>query len=82
MGKEIERKFLVKGNEWRDGNKAVHTCQGYLASGSDCTVRIRLQETKAFLTIKGKAMVYNYSKVGTVEMIESLSTLRPPHFLP
>jgi len=54
MGKEIERKFLVNGNEWRDGVSPVHTCQGYLVIDSDRTIRVRLQEERAFLTIKGK----------------------------
>lgn len=55
MGKEIERKFLVKGSEWRDEtSRPMRTCQGYLAAGSECTVRVRLQEERAFLTIKGK----------------------------
>ena len=54
MGKEVERKFLVTGNEWREGSRAVHTCQGYLAMTDDCTVRVRLQEEKACLTIKGR----------------------------
>jgi len=55
MGKEIERKFLVKSNEWRDENTPpIHTVQGYLAASSDCTVRVRLQGERAFLTIKGK----------------------------
>lgn len=53
MGEEIERKFLVKGAEWRN-EKAVHTCQGYLPSGGDCTIRVRVQGEQAFLTIKGK----------------------------
>lgn len=54
MGKEIERKFLVNNNEWRDGKTAVHTLQGYLVSGSDSTIRVRVQGERAFLTIKGK----------------------------
>ncbi|HBG05496.1 MAG: adenylate cyclase [Geobacteraceae bacterium GWC2_58_44] len=54
MGKEIERKFLVNGNQWRVGSKAAHTCQGYLVMAGECTVRVRLQEEQAFLTIKGK----------------------------
>jgi adenylate cyclase len=53
MSNEIERKFLVNGNEWRDGAMPVHTCQGYLASSGESTVRVRLQEDQAFLTIKG-----------------------------
>ncbi|MCM0082428.1 CYTH domain-containing protein [Geomonas sp. Red32] len=54
MAKEIERKFLVTGDEWREGAAAIHTRQGYLSSGPECTVRVRLQGEKAFLTIKGK----------------------------
>jgi adenylate cyclase len=54
MGKEIERKFLVNGNEWRVGNKAVHICQGYLPSRADCAIRVRLLGEQAFLTIKGE----------------------------
>lgn len=54
MAKEIERKFLVKGEEWRQNNQYVHTCQGYLSTGGDCTVRVRVQGERAFLTIKGK----------------------------
>lgn len=54
MGKEIERKFLVKSREWQEGNEPLHTCQGYLASGGECTVRIRVQGEQAFLTIKGR----------------------------
>ena len=78
MGKEIERKFLVKGDGWR-GNKAMHTCQGYLPSMSDCTVRVRLQEGKAFLTIKGNAKgisrsEYEY-KIPTADAKEILDHL-------
>jgi adenylate cyclase len=54
MGTEIERKFLVTGEQWREGAKVIHTCQGYLATSADCTVRVRVQEDKAYLTIKGR----------------------------
>lgn len=54
MGKEIERKFLVKGNDWRNNGEPVPTCQGYLVSEKECTVRVRLMGGEAFLTIKGK----------------------------
>lgn len=55
MGKEIERKFLVRGDGWRDGRRAVNICQGYLVAATDCTVRVRLKGELAFLTVKGKA---------------------------
>jgi len=49
---EIERKFLVKGNSWRNG-QGIRICQGYLNRDKERTVRVRLSGEKAFLTIKG-----------------------------
>ncbi len=59
MAKEIERKFLVRGDHWRDSvSERLILRQGYIASMADRSVRIRLtDDTKATLTIKiGKAM--------------------------
>jgi len=53
MGKEIERKFLVKGDVWRSLAKGTAYRQGYLNSVKERTVRIRTIDAKAFLTIKG-----------------------------
>ena len=53
MAKEIERKFLVKGNAWRALAKGTTYRQGYLNSAKERTVRVRTAEDKAFLTIKG-----------------------------
>jgi adenylate cyclase len=53
MGKEIERKFLVRGNSWRDLAKGTAYRQGYLNSAKERTVRIRTIDAKAFLTVKG-----------------------------
>jgi adenylate cyclase len=84
MGEEIERKFLVKGDQWRQGKKATHTCQGYLAITDDCTVRVRLQEKEAFLTIKGKSegisrREYEYG-IPVADAREMLARLCPqPH---
>jgi len=55
MGTEIERKFLVIGNAWRELAVGTEYRQGYLCSGSDRTVRVRIAGEKAFLTIKGKS---------------------------
>jgi adenylate cyclase len=52
MPTEIERKFLVTGTEWRQGD-SVRLCQGYLSRAKERTVRVRLAGEKAFLTIKG-----------------------------
>lgn len=53
MGKEIERKFLIKGDAWRSLAKGTFYRQGYLNSAKERTVRIRTIDDKAFLTIKG-----------------------------
>ena len=52
---EIERKFLLKNDNWRQSvKKSISIKQGYISTNPDSTVRIRITETKSFLTIKGK----------------------------
>lgn len=53
MGKEIERKFLVKNDAWRNLAEGVLYRQGYLSSVKERIVRVRLAGDKGFLTIKG-----------------------------
>ncbi len=53
MGTEIERKFLVTDERWREGAEAAEYRQGYLASAAHCTVRVRVAGEEAWLTIKG-----------------------------
>lgn len=54
MGVEIERKFLVAGDSWRQQAGAGVSCrQGYLVAGQGITVRVRILGEEAFLTIKG-----------------------------
>jgi adenylate cyclase len=53
MGKEIERKFLVTGNTWRN-SKGVVVRQGHLSMDKERVVRVRTAGEKGFLTIKGK----------------------------
>ncbi|MBC7439257.1 MAG: CYTH domain-containing protein [Flavobacterium sp.] len=51
---EIERKFLVKSNDFKI--KAIaqnRIAQGYLNSTPERTVRVRIKGKKGFLTIKG-----------------------------
>ncbi|MGC4118661.1 MAG: CYTH domain-containing protein [Myxococcales bacterium] len=52
MGREIERKFLVKGEAWKSLAPAVDYRQGYLRT-TGATVRVRIAGQKGFLTIKG-----------------------------
>jgi adenylate cyclase len=57
MGMEIERKFLVEGEAWREDVEAsLEMQQGYIASNEACSVRIRVQGEVAFLNIKGATL--------------------------
>lgn len=53
MGKEIERKFLLKNDSWRSLAKGTKYRQGYLNSAKERIVRVRTIDDKGFLTIKG-----------------------------
>lgn len=53
MAKEIERKFLVKGDFKPFISKQTRIVQGYLSSVPERTVRVRIKGDKGFLTIKG-----------------------------
>ncbi|KQV92485.1 CYTH domain-containing protein [Pelomonas sp. Root1237] len=54
MGIEIERKFLVTGDGWRQPAAAqTRFSQGYLSRDPARTVRVRIAGEQAFLTIKG-----------------------------
>jgi adenylate cyclase len=53
MAKEIERKFLVKGDAWRGQNAGKRYRQGYLSTVKERTVRVRTVGDKGFLTVKG-----------------------------
>ena len=53
MALEIERKFLVKGDYKSLAHAKSHIIQGYICSGRGRTVRVRMRDDAAFLTIKG-----------------------------
>lgn len=56
MNLEIERKFLVKNDSFKEiAFKKKYIKQGFLNSDKERTVRVRIIEDKAFLTIKGKS---------------------------
>lgn len=54
MAQEIERKFLVKGEFKSLITQEFDIIQGYLSTVPERTVRVRIIDSKAFLTIKGK----------------------------
>lgn len=55
MGREIERKFLVRGSDWKRGASVTAMRQGYLSTDPERVVRVRVEGEKAALTIKGKS---------------------------
>jgi len=61
MPTEIERKFLVVSDAWRGAalGPAVALRQGYLAPGGPgaASVRVRLAEDAAWLTVKGRGLL-------------------------
>ncbi|MFO7974674.1 MAG: CYTH domain-containing protein [Candidatus Hydrogenedentota bacterium] len=53
MGKEIERKFLVKNDSWREpASEGVSILQGYITTGPPIAVRVRIAGNKANLNLK------------------------------
>ena len=54
MAKEIERKFLVKNDDFKNNSVAVLFRQGYLSTDIDRVVRVRIEGNQAKLTIKGR----------------------------
>lgn len=78
MGKEIERKFLIKEAEWNNFAKPAgkHLRQGYLVSDPNKTIRVRTAENAAWITIKGisigaSRLEYEYE----IPLIEGLELL-------
>lgn len=55
MAQEIERKYLVTSDCYKQLAVArYHIVQGYISREKTATVRIRIADDRAFLTIKGK----------------------------
>ncbi|HEY4253679.1 MAG TPA: CYTH domain-containing protein [Roseomonas sp.] len=58
MPVEIERKFLVTSEDWRQAatGPAIRMRQGYVAAGGSMTVRVRLEGERGVLTLKGPGL--------------------------
>ncbi|OYE06299.1 CYTH domain-containing protein [Nostoc sp. 'Peltigera membranacea cyanobiont' 232] len=59
MAKEIERKYLVRGDSWRGLAEGSVYRQGYIATQDKTTVCIRIVGEKSYLTIKGPSIKYS-----------------------
>lgn len=81
MGVEIERKFLLAGDGWRELGEPVLLRQGYLSSDPARVVRVRIEGEAAFLTIKGKSQGATRGEweypIPVSEAAELLDTLCP-----
>ncbi|MBD2096329.1 CYTH domain-containing protein [Trichocoleus sp. FACHB-591] len=70
MATEIERKFLVKPEEWQQFQQrsdptllsSTRYRQGYISSSASKTVRIRVAGDRGFITIKGPTVGYSRSE--------------------
>lgn len=54
MGEEIERKFLVLGDLWRETAEGTRYRQGFLSTEPERTVRVRVAGPRGSITVKGK----------------------------
>lgn len=80
---EIERKFLLKNTDFLKDLNGTRITQGYLTTDKERTVRVRIKEEKAFLTIKGKSNAsglsrYEWEKEITTQEAEELLQLCLP----
>jgi len=82
-GFEIERKFLVRGEDYRSAaTSSIRIKQGYICSRGR-TVRVRLCDSCGYLTIKGPADAsgikrYEFEKEITLDEAEELFKLCEP----
>jgi CYTH domain-containing protein len=84
MAMEIERKFLVVGDDYRrQAYASDHITQGYICSGHGRTVRVRLRGGCGYLTIKGPSLDgglsrYEFEKEISPEEAQQLFKLCEP----
>ena len=84
MNTEIERKFLVLDDSYKALSYAhSHIRQGYICSERGRTVRIRIRDEKAFITIKGPSLDgglsrYEFEQEIPLADAEQLMTLCEP----
>ena len=77
MAKEIERKYLVDLTRWQPQGKGIRIMQCYLVRSEKMTLRLRLADDQAFLTIKGRTsgisrseFEYNIPRKDALDMLK------------
>jgi len=83
MSREIERKFLVKGDFKNQAVKSYKIAQGYLSTVPERTVRIRIRDNQGSLTIKGISNIsgttrFEWEKEIPIKEAENLLLLCEP----
>ena len=84
MAQEIERKFLVTSDAYKEESvKRTRITQGYLSSVPERTVRVRIKGDKGYITIKGECNEsgtsrYEWEKEIPVEEAEELPQICEP----
>ena len=57
MPLEIERKYLLRNNDWQlNADAGTDYVQGYIVGSNKASVRVRIEGDKAFLNIKGATL--------------------------
>jgi len=75
---EIERKFLVKNDEWRDDVIDIMQITQFYVDAGDCTVRVRnINNEEAYLTVKlphdDPATAYEFEKEIPMEALRNIA---------
>ena len=84
MAQEIERKFLVKSEAFKEvASKKMRITQGYLSSVPERTVRVRIKGENGYITIKGigndsGASRYEWEKEIPVSEVDDLLKICEP----
>ena len=83
-GLEIERKFLVKNNDYkRLATSSTRISQGYICSHRGRTVRVRIRDGRGYLTIKGPSDIgglarYEFEKEISLDEAQHLMDICEP----
>src|SRR5687768_15937980 len=77
MPVEIERKFLVISDAWKQGATGRRIVQGYVSREPGRTVRVRRYGDEAFLTIKGASKGITRTEVEVAIPLSDAEALFP-----
>jgi adenylate cyclase len=79
MAREIERKFLVNGEPWKDCGAGKAVRQGYLAFGPPVAVRVRIAGGRANLNLKQATLDINRAEYEYEIPLEDAKELLAEH---